>query len=76
MHQERLVNQVAQHVFLFRRGVNLRSILVLRFVQQLVAAALELGARDNFAVDPGDNFFNHGIGDERYGDDYRDDKSE
>ena len=67
LHQQVLVDQIAQHVLLVfgESGVSLRAKFLLQLVQQLVAAALEFRAGDDVAVDAGDDLLNDRIGRQR-----------
>src|SRR5207244_8630388 len=55
--QKLLIDQVSQHVFILFSDnlVGVSMILLLRFLAQLLLAALELRARDDLVVDAGDN---------------------
>src|SRR2546425_11941365 len=63
LDQKLLIDQVAQHVFILFSDnlVGVSRILLLRFLAQLLLAALELRARDDLVVDAGDDLLDDRI---------------
>src|SRR5579872_1761324 len=67
IHQQVLIDEVAQHIFLLlgKFGLGLGAVFLLIFVEQLVGAALVVGAGDDVIVHARHNLFHHGVGGEQ-----------